>query len=40
VAVLVRANTAAPFLGFIGDPAVNVLELNLALDSAASRRAG
>lgn len=37
VAALVRARTEAPFLGFIGDPAVNVLELNLALDAASQR---
>jgi len=40
IAVLVRAHTEAPFLGFIGDPAVNVLELNLALDTATTRRTG
>ena len=38
IAALVRANTQEPFLGFIGDPAVNVLKLNLALDAASSRR--
>lgn len=29
---LVRANTDAPSVGFLGDPGVNVLRLNLALD--------
>lgn len=30
---LVRSNTAAPDLGIFGDPGVNVLKLNLALDN-------
>jgi K+-transporting ATPase ATPase C chain len=32
---LVQANTAGRFLGVIGEPRVNVLELNLALDAAS-----
>ena len=30
---LIRANTDAPSLGFLGEPGVNVLALNLALDA-------
>ena len=29
---LVKANTSQPFVGIFGDPSVNVLKLNLALD--------
>ena len=33
---LIRQNTDAPDLGFLGDPGINVLTLNLALDHALS----
>ena len=35
---LVDRNTSGPQLGLLGDPRVNVLELNLALDAAAPAR--
>ncbi len=34
---LIRANTDAPSLGFLGEPGVNVLPLNLALDALAAK---
>ncbi|MES1199738.1 MAG: potassium-transporting ATPase subunit KdpC [Pseudomonadota bacterium] len=37
VSALVERYTQHPYLGFIGDPAVNVLELNLALDASVAQ---
>jgi K+-transporting ATPase ATPase C chain len=34
---LIRANTDAASLGFLGEPGVNVLQLNLALDALATK---
>ena len=34
---LIRANTDAPSLGFLGEPGVNVLTLNLALDAVTAK---
>jgi K+-transporting ATPase ATPase C chain len=38
VNALIKSNTDGRFLGVIGEPGVNVLELNLALDKEASAR--
>ncbi len=34
---LIEENTAGRALGFLGEPGVNVLELNLAMDEEATR---
>jgi K+-transporting ATPase ATPase C chain len=40
VEAILAAHTAQPVLGFIGEPRVNVLQLNLALDAALGAGAG
>jgi potassium-transporting ATPase KdpC subunit len=38
IAALIKQHTTAPDLGFLGDPGVNVLTLNLALDAINSQQ--
>ncbi len=40
IRALIKQNTEGPDLGMLGDPGVNVLTLNLALDSLEVRREG
>lgn len=40
VSTMLNEHTSQPFLGFIGEPRVNVLELNLALDAALAGTSG